>query len=210
MQKKVLVADDHGAIRNGLKNILQQQYPDLKFGECKNAQQTIKKLHDERWDLLILDIEMPGRNGFDVLKQIQSDHLKTPVLVFSFHSEDQVAVRAFRAGAAGYLAKDAEDLEIVSAVDQILAGKKYITNSVAQSLASQIGFPTDKEPHELLSDREYQILRLISSGKTVSEISHELSLSTSTISTYRARILEKMSMKTNAELTNYTIKKNLL
>lgn len=208
-RKKVLIADDHIAIRRGVKHILETKYQNLEFGEAVNSTETINKLQQGGWDILILDIEVPGRSGFEVLKQIKSDQIKTPVLVFSFHKEDQIAIRALKSGAAGYVSKDAADTELVDAIEQILSGKKYISPSVAQQLASQLDAPGE-DPHDRLSDREYQTLLLIASGKTVSEISNELSLSISTISTYRARILEKMGLKTNAELTSYAIRRNLV
>ncbi|HEY1025184.1 MAG TPA: response regulator transcription factor [Sphingobacteriaceae bacterium] len=210
MQKRILIADDHSAIRNGIKHILAGSYPSLEFGEATTAFEALQKLKDKHWDLLILDIEVPGRNGLEVLQQIKAERIKTPVLVFSFHREDQIAVRALKAGAAGYLSKDSADTELVNAIHQVLSGNKYISAAVAQQLVARLDNPDDKEPHEILSDREFQTLLLIASGKTVSEISEELSLSVSTISTYRGRILEKMSMRTNAELTSYVIRRNLI
>lgn len=210
MHKRVLIADDHFAIRRGVRHILETKFPNLEFGEAVNSAEALHKLKHATWDILILDIEVPGRSGFEVLKQIKLERIKTPVLVFSFHKEDQIAIRALKSGAAGYLSKDAADKELVDAIEQILAGKKYISVPVAQQLASQLDSPVDMDPHDALSDREYQTLLLIASGRTVSEISAELSLSISTISTYRARILEKMSMKTNAELTSYAIRRNLV
>jgi two-component system, NarL family, invasion response regulator UvrY len=209
-QKRVLIADDHFAIRRGVRHILEARFKNLEFGEAVNSAEALHKLKQAPWDILILDIEVPGRSGFEVLKQIKLERIKTPVLVFSFHKEDQVAIRALKSGAAGYLSKDAADSELVDALEQILAGKKYISVSVAQQLAAQLDTPLNQDPHDALSDREYQTLLLIASGKTVSEISAELSLSISTISTYRARILEKMRMKTNAELTSYAIRRNLV
>lgn len=208
--KRVLIADDHIAIRRGVRHILETSFKNLEFGEAVNSAEAMHKLKEGIWDILILDIEVPGRSGFEVLKQIKLDRIKTPVLVFSFHKEELVAIRALKSGAAGYLSKDAADTELVEAIEKILAGKKYISMSVAQQLASHLDSPIDSDPHEILSDREYQTLLLIASGKTVSEISAELSLSISTISTYRARILEKMNMKTNAELTSYAIRRNLV
>ncbi|HEY1007940.1 MAG TPA: response regulator transcription factor [Sphingobacteriaceae bacterium] len=208
--KRVLIADDHFAIRRGVRHILETKFQNLEFGEAVNSAEALHKLKLAPWDILILDIEVPGRSGFEVLKQIKSERIKTPVLVFSFHKEDQIAIRALKSGAAGYLSKDAADTELVDAIEQILAGKKYISVSVAQQLAAQLDSPMDQDPHDALSDREYQTLLLIASGRTVSEISAELSLSISTISTYRARILEKMGMKTNAELTSYAIRRNLV
>jgi DNA-binding NarL/FixJ family response regulator len=157
-----------------------------------------------------LDIDLPGRNGLDILTQIKAEKLKIPVLMFSFHSEEQIALRAMKLGAAGYLSKDAADLELVKAINQIIKGKKYISQSLSEKLLSLLDDKSNKEPHELLSDREYQTLLLIASGKTVSEIAGILCLSTPTISTYRARILEKMKMKNNAALTTYAITQKLV
>lgn len=207
--KKILIADDHFAIRSGLKHILQTRFPGFEFGESVRAADTLCQLRNEKWDLLILDIEIPGRNGIELMKEIHAERHKLPILIFSFHSEEQVAVRALRAGAAGYLAKDSAGEEIFVAIEQILSGRKYITPAVAQQLANHVGTPQNKEPHELLSDREFQILLLIGSGKTVSQISDQLCLSPSTVSTFRARILSKMDLKTNAELTSYVIRRQL-
>ena len=208
-QKRVLIADDHIAIRRGVKHILETRFRNLEFGEAVNSAEAMTKLKQGTWDILILDIEVPGRSGFEVLKQIKSERLRTPVLVFSFHKEDQIAIRALKSGAAGYVSKDAADTELVEAIEQILSGRKYVSPSVAQQLVNQLDSPGE-DPHDRLSDREYQTLLLIASGKTVSEISNQLSLSISTISTYRARILEKMGLKTNAELTSYAIRRNLV
>lgn len=159
---------------------------------------------------MILDVDMPGRNGLDVLKQLKDDGVKTPVLVFSMHPEELIAIRAIKLGAAGYLSKDTADDELVKAINHIMLGKKYITSSLAEQLATQIENPANKAPHELLSDREYQTLLLIAKGKTISKIAEELSLGIPTVSTYRSRILEKTGMKTSAELTTYAIRNNLV
>lgn len=208
--KKILVADDHPAIRNGVKLILKSELSDVEFGEASNAIEVFKLLREDKWDILILDIDMPGRNGLDVLKQLKDENNKTPVLIFSMHPEEQIAVRSIKSGAQGYLSKDSASEELGKAVQHILSGRKYITTSLAEQLAEQLENPSDKAPHELLSDREYQTLLLIASGKTVSQIAEELSLSVPTISTYRARILEKMNLKNNAELTRYAISNHLV
>ena len=210
MHKRVLIADDHFAIRSGLRHMLQTRFPRFEFGESVTADETMRKLKEVNWDLVILDVEIPGKNGIELLKEIHSEGGHSPVLVFSFHNEQQVAVRALRAGAAGYLAKDSAGEQIFVAIEQILGGKKYITPAVAQQLASHIATPSDKEPHELLSDREFEILLLIGSGKTVSQISEQLGLRSSTVSTFRARILKKMDLKTNAELTSYVVRRELI
>lgn len=208
--RKFLLADDHHIVRNGLRQIILTECSDAVFGEAENAAAVLKKIREDNWDLLILDMEMPGRNGLDVLKQLKDEKIITPVLIFSMHAEAEIAVRALRSGAAGYLNKQTVDTELCNAIRLILTGRKYITPQVAELLASEIENPTNKPPHQLLSDREYQTLLLIASGKTISIVADELALSVTTVSTYRARILEKMNMKTNAELTNYVLKNNLI
>lgn len=210
MAKKILIADDHSAIRIGVKQICTSEFPMVEFGEAINYSEVFQKLKETNWDILILDIDLPGRSGLDILKQIKADKVKVPVLMFSFHSEEQIALRALKTGAAGYLSKDVADLELIKAINQILQGKKYVSQSLSEKLLSLMGENSSKEPHELLSDREYQTLLLIASGKTVSEIADILFLSTPTISTYRARILEKMKLKNNAELTTYAITQKLV
>lgn len=207
---KILIADDHPAIRKGVRLILQAEHPGAEFGEASNASEVFRLLREKRWDILIMDMDMPGRNGLDALKQIKEEKIDIKTLIFSMHPEGQVAVRALKAGAQGYLGKDAPDGELARAVQTLLAGKRYITPEVAEQMAAQLENPGDKAPHELLSDREYQTLLLFASGKTVSQIAEELSLSVPTISTYRARILEKMGMKNNAELTSYAVRNKLV
>ncbi len=208
--KKILIADDHCAIRNGVKLILLNELEDVEFGEAVNASEVLKKMNEKTWDLIILDMDMPGRNGLEVLKQMKAEKCAIPVLMFSMHQEAQFALRALKGGAKGYLCKDSAEEELVKAMQIIFSGKKYITPSVAELLASQLEYPDEKAPHELLSDREYQTLLLIAKGKAVSQIADELSLSVATISTFRARILEKMGMANNAELTHYAIKIDLV
>jgi len=210
MPNSILVADDHSAIRIGVKQICANEFPGMRFGEAVNYAEVFQQLKNEQWDILILDIDLPGRNGLDILKQIKADKIRTPVLMFSFHSEEQIAVRALKLGAAGYLSKDAADLELVKAVRRVIDGKKYVSPALSEKLLDLLDDTSDKEPHELLSDREYQTLLLIASGKTVSEIADSLCLSKPTVSTYRARILEKMRMKNNAELTTYAITQKLV
>lgn len=208
--KKILIADDHPSMRDGVKQILAKQFSEVEFGEASNAIEIFKKIKEKKWDAIILDMDMPGRNGLEVLKQIKDEGNKTPVLMFSMHPMEQVAVRAIKAGAMGYLSKDAASDELANAINIILTGRKYITPSLAEQLAAYIENPENKPPHELLSDREYQTLLLMAKGKTVTQIADELSLSTPTISTFRARILEKMNMKTSAELVSYAIRNNLV
>lgn len=208
--KRILIADDHFAIRIGIKHLLKNEFADVEFGEATNATDVFEKIKSSTWDVMILDINMPGGNGFEVLKQLRAERSAIPVLVFSMHREDIVALRALKAGASGYLSKDAADTELARAIHQLLAGRKYISHSVAELMVSQLDNPENKPPHELLSDREYQTLLLLASGKTVSQIADELSLGISTISTYRVRILEKMAIRNNAELTHYAIEHKLI
>lgn len=208
--KHILICDDHPAIRKGIKLILESEFSGTEVSEASSSSEVLKKIIEKKWDILILDVDMPGRNGLDVLKQLKDDGVKIPVLVFSMHPEELIAIRAIKLGAAGYLSKDTADDELVKAINHIMLGKKYITASLAEQLASQIENPSNKAPHELLSDREYQTLLLIAKGKTISQIAEELSLGVPTISTYRSRILEKTGMKTSAELTTYAIRNNLV
>jgi len=210
MSKKILICDDHPAMRSGMKMILSNEYSDVEFGEASSAAEGLKQLSQKNWDLLILDMDMPGRNGLDVLNQMKSDGCKTPVIIFSMHPEEIIALRCLKAGAYGYISKSSADTELLVAVRQVFIGKKYITPSLADLLVSQFENPENKPPHELLSDREYQVFILIAKGKTVSEIASELSLAAPTISTFRARILEKMNLRNNAELVNYAVKNGLV
>lgn len=208
--KKILLADDHPSIRNGVKQILTRELTEIEFGEATNSVEIFQKIKEKKWDILILDMDMPGRNGLEVLKQLKDEKTNIPVLMFSMHPEAQIAIRALKLGASGYLTKDSAATELPKAISLILNGKKYITPSLAEQLISQMENPQNKEPHELLSDREYETLLLIAKGKTVSEIAIELSLGAPTISTYRTRILEKMDLKNNAELISYAIRNNLV
>lgn len=207
---KILIADDHSIVRKGLRQILQAEFSEIQFGEAGNAVELMKLFHMSDWDMIILDINMPGRNGLEVLKQFKDENIKTPVLVLSMHSEEQIALRVIKTGASGYLSKDTADTELVNAVKQVLSGRKYITGDLAEQLAMQLENPQEAAPEEYLSDREYQTFILIGQGKTVSQIAEELSLSNSTVGTYRARILEKMNMNNNAELINYAVKRGLV
>ena len=210
MKEKILIADDHAAIRMGVKLICTAEFPSMQFGEAINYVDVFKKLGENAWDILILDIDMPGRNGIEILKRIKAEKLRVPVLMFSLHSEEQVALRALKIGAAGYLSKDAAGTELISAINKILGGKKYISKSLSEKLLDMLDDNATKEPHESLSEREYQTMMLIASGKTVSEIAELLFLSVPTVSTYRTRILEKMRLKNNAELTTYVITQKLI
>lgn len=208
--KNILICDDHPSIRKGIKLILEDEFSTAKIEEASSAAEVLKKIHAKTWDIVILDVDMPGRNGLDVLAQLKEEAIKIPVLIFSMHPEEQIALRALKLGASGYLSKSTADEELVKAIHHIMLGRKYITASLAEQMAMQMENPSDKALHELLSEREYQTLLLIAKGRTVSQIAEELSLSVPTISTYRSRILEKTGMKTNAELTTYGIRNNLV
>jgi len=210
MGKKILIADDHSAIRMGIKQICAGEFAAVQFGEATSYADVFQKLKDNDWDILILDIDLPGRNGLDILKDIRTDKMTIPVLVFSFHSEEQIAYRALKLGASGYLSKDAADTELVKAINRIFSGKKYVTQELSEKLLYMMDDNQAKEPHELLSEREYQTFILIASGKTVSEIAEDLFLSKPTVSTYRARILEKMHLKNNAEIMSYAMGQKLI
>jgi DNA-binding NarL/FixJ family response regulator len=207
---RILIADDHPIVRQGLKQILTEEPDVVVVGEAQNSQELLELVRKQDWDIVILDITMPGRGGIDVLKELKHERPKLPVLMLSVHPEDQYAVRALKAHASGYMTKDSAPEELVKAIRKILRGGKYISSTLAEKLAFDLETETEKPLHETLSDREHQVLLMIASGKTVSEIAKELSLSVKTIDTYRARILEKMKMKTNAELTHYAIKNKLV
>jgi two-component system invasion response regulator UvrY len=206
---KILIADDHTIFREGLKHIL-AEYPDLVVAdEASNGQDVIDKIWKNNYDMVLLDITMPGMTGLEVLKQLKNDRPKLPVLILSMHPEEQYAVRVLRAGASGYLTKESAPDELITAIRKISQGRKYITSSLAERLAVEVEADTKKPLHEILSDREYQVLRMIAEGKTVKNIANDLSLSIKTVSTYRTRIMEKMKMKTNAELMHYSMKHRL-
>ncbi len=207
---RILVADDHPLLRNGLKQVLNEQ-PDLEVsGEAEDSDQVLQRIDEEPWDVVVLDIAMPGRGGLDVLREIRRRRPELPVLVLSMHAEEQFAIRAIKAGASGYLSKSNASDEVVSAIRKVLTGKKYVSASLAETLANALESEKQGDPHESLSDREFQVMRSIASGRTVSQIAEEFSLSVKTVSTYRARVLEKMNMRTNSELTRYAIQKGLV
>ena len=207
---KILIADDHAIIRRGLREILLDEYPSAVIGDAADAEELVKKVFEDDWDLVISDLSMPGRSGLDALKQIKQSFPKLPVLIMSIYPEDQYAVRTFRAGASGYFNKNSIHEELFKAIETVRKGKKYISPTVAEKLAD--AFPSDQNstPHQSLSDREFEVFKLLASGKTVSEIATQLSLSANTVSTYRSRILEKMHMHTNNELMRYALEQKLL
>ena len=210
---RILVADDHGIVHRGLRQIVAEQ-PDMTVaGEARTGQEALALAQAKRFDAVVLDISMPGRGGLDVLKELKHLHPRLPVLVLSMHPEEQYAIRALRLGASGYMTKESAPEELIGAIRRIVAGGRYVSASLAETLAGglmQTDRLHDRPPHEALSDREYLVMRLIASGKTATEIADELALSIKTISTYRARILEKMGMKNNAELMLYALRSRLV
>jgi len=208
---KVLIVDDHAIVRRGLKELLTDE-PDISVFEAGDAELASELIRKDRWDLIVLDLDLPGKSGLQLLDEVKRDSRSIPVLVLSVHSEEQFAVRTLRAGAAGFMSKDAAAEDLVAAIRRILAGGKHISQTVAELLVARASPDSDAftSPHEKLSDREFQILRLFGSGKTVTGIARELSISIPTVSTYRARILEKLQMKTTAELIRYAIQNRLV
>ncbi len=207
---KILIADDHSVVRAGLRQIL-SGVPDMTIvDEAGSAYEAIDKIRKNDYSVIVLDISMPGKSGLDALKEIKNEYPSLHVLMLSMYPEDQYAIRVLRSGASGYMTKDSAPEELVTAIRTVAAGRKYVSPPLAEKLAINLDEDTKKEPHEILSDREYQVLCMIASGKTASEIAEQLSLSVKTISTYRSRILEKMKLKNNAELTNYAIKNSLI
>lgn len=208
---RVLIADDHAIVREGLKQIIADSTQFMVAGEAENGLQAIQQARSGAFDIILLDISMPDRSGIEVLKQLKAELPALPVLILTMHREDQYAIRALKAGASGYLNKQSAPAELVNALQEVAAGRKYITAALAQELANQVGsnVSSDKPPHETLSDREYQTLVMIASGKTVGEIAGELTLSVKTISMYRSRLLQKLKLRHNAELTHYAIRHRL-
>lgn len=207
---KLLIADDFPLFRRGVKELLADGLGAVTVGECGNAHELLELVRRKKWDVVIMDITMPGTTGTEALKQLKAECPKLPVLVLSMHPEDQYAVRMFKAGADGYLSKASAPEELVEAVKKVLGGGQYVSPSLAEKLALTVKAGTGNVPHEHLSDREYEVMCLIASGKTVSEIAETMHLGVTTISTYRGRILEKMNMKNNAELTRYAVQHGLV
>ena len=208
--KKILIIDDHEIVRDGLKKIVNEQSENITFGEASTAPEALRLVAEQDWDIVILDLSLGGRNGLEVLKELKQIRPGLPVLILSMHSEEQYARRAFKAGAAGYITKDSPRAELLNAINKVAEGRKYVSGALAEELVIDLERGSDRPPHETLSDREFEVMRLIASGKTVGEIAVLLSLSDNTISTYRARLLEKMKMRTNAELTHYAILNGLV
>lgn len=207
---RVLVADDHEVVRKGLMKVLAETLQPIKVDEARDGLEAVGKAWKGEYDLVVLDLKMPGKSGLDALKEIKQHRPKLPVVILSMHPEEQFAIRAMRAGASGYLTKESAGDELVLAIRKALKGEKYISSSLAEILAGQLDSDPDKPPHETLSDREYQVMLLIASGKPVGAIAKELKLSVKTVSSYRANILLKTRMKNNAEITHYAIQNKLV
>jgi len=207
---RVLIADDHAILRRGLQEILVRELEGAVCGEAKDATEALARIQEGGWDLVILDIAMPGRSGLDVLRDVKASWPKLPILVLSMHPEEQYGKRLLRAGAAGYLNKESAPEELIKAVRKVLAGGRYVSAALAEKLASDLSQDSGRPVHEALSDREFEVLRMIGVGKTVSQIAEDLHLGVTTVSTYRARILEKMNMTTTAELMHYAMHNHLI
>lgn len=207
--KRILIVDDHAVVRDGVRRIIDQG-GSIAFGEAGSTQEALGMVRDQEWDAVVLDLSLGGRNGLEVLEGIKRIRPRLPVLILSMHSEEQYARRAFKGGAAGYITKDSPRTELVKAVEKIVQGGKYVSSALAEKLVVDLQRGTDRPLHEDLSNREFEVMGLIASGKTVGEIADVLSLSDKTISTYRARVLAKMRMKTNAELTHYAIQNGVV
>ena len=207
---KILIADDHPIVRQGFKQVLSETADLVVADEAGNGQEVLALVARKEYDVILLDISMPGKNGLEVLKELRITNTKIPVLILSIYPEEQYAIRALKAGASGYLTKASAPEELISAIRKVSRGGKYISSSLAEKIAYELDGDAEKAPHDTLSDREYQILLMIASGKTVSDIADEMCLSVKTVSTYRSRILDKMKMKNNAEMTTYAIRNKLV
>ena len=205
---RILIVDDHAVLREGLKRILASEFSNARFGEAANTTEALAQLWANAWELVLLDVSMRGRSGLDVLKEIRASSCKVPVLVLSAHPEEQYALRALKAGAAGYLTKESVPQELCRAVRKVSSGGKYITPTLAEQLAAEVQ-SSDRPAHEELSNREYQVMLMIAAGKVPKEIGDELSLSAKTVGTYRTRVLDKMKLKNNAEIMRYVVDRGL-
>ena len=202
---KILIADDHAFVRKGIRQIITEEFSDASISEASNSAELLEKLRAETFSVVISDLSMPGKNTLEVLKDLKAEEIKTPVIILSMHPEDQYALRVLKAGGSGYLTKESAPEELVKAIRMVLAGKRYISPSVAEQLLIHIDDSSEVALHQKLSDREFTVFKLIATGKTVSEIADMLFLSVPTISTYRTRILEKIGLRINAEITRYAI-----
>jgi DNA-binding NarL/FixJ family response regulator len=207
---RFLIVDDHAIVRRGLRELLSDEFRGAAFGEASDARQALEQLRENKWDVALLDIALPGKSGLDLLKELKAEWPELPVLVLSAHPEDQFAVRVLKAGAGGYMTKESAPEELAKAIRKILAGGRYVSPALAEKLALRVTKDLTRTPHETLSDREYEVMSRIASGRTVTEIAEELSLSPKTISTYRARVLEKLGVKNSAEIVLYAIQNGLV
>ena len=207
---RILVCDDHPIVRRGLREILEQAGAPVTVGEAASAAEGLALARKQSWDTVVLDITMPGRSGLELLKELKSERPRVPVLVLSVHPAEQYAVRVLRAGASGYLTKESAPEELLTAIRHIVRGGRYISPSVGETLADDLGRPADQLPHHGLSDREFEIMRRLASGKRVSEIADQLHLSVKTVSTYRARVLRKLNLRTTADIMRYALKHGLV
>jgi DNA-binding NarL/FixJ family response regulator len=207
---RILIADDHAVVRRGLREILVEAFPGACFAEASNGEEALAQMRKSCFSVLVLDVTMPGRSGLDVLRDVKRNNPRLAVIMLSVQPEDQYAMRCLRAGAAAYINKDSAPNELVRAVKKVLAGGHYISEGLAERLVATIKMPSDKAPHERLSDREHEVMRLLATGTSLTEIGNLLHVSTKTVSSYRARILEKMQMKTNADLTRYALERRLI
>ena len=205
----ILIVDDHAIVRQGLRQILMESDSTIFVKEADCGSDAIRQVREGEWNVVVLDISLPDRNGIDILKQIKKEYPKIPVLMLSMHEEGLYAIRALKAGASGYITKQSAPAELMAAIHQVARGRKYLTATLAEAMADSLGTDYERPPHETLSDREYQTLCLIASGKGLTDVAEEMRLSVKTVSVYRARLLEKMKLKNNAELTHYAIKNGL-
>jgi DNA-binding NarL/FixJ family response regulator len=205
----ILIVDDHAIVRQGLRQILLESDSTIFIKEADCGSEAIRQVRAGEWNVVVLDISLPDRNGIDILKQIKKEYPKIPVLMLSMHEEGLYAIRALKAGASGYITKQSAPAELMAAIHQVARGRKYLTATLAEAMADSLGADYERPPHETLSDREYQTLCLIASGKGLTDVAEEMRLSVKTVSVYRARLLEKMKLKNNAELTHYAIKNGL-
>ena len=207
---RILICDDHPIVRRGLREILEQAGAPVTVGEAASAAEGLALARKQSWDTVVLDITMPGRSGLELLKELKSERPRVPVLVLSVHPAEQYAVRVLRAGASGYLTKESAPEELLTAIRHIVRGGRYISPSVGETLADDLGRPAEQLPHHGLSDREFEIMRRLAAGKRVSEIADQLHLSVKTVSTYRARVLRKLNLRTTADIMRYALKHGLV
>jgi DNA-binding NarL/FixJ family response regulator len=207
---RILIADDHFVVRHGLERILRKEFPSALIEDVADGEDMVKRVMEAEWDLVISDLSMPGRNGLDALRQIKEHYPRLPILILSVHPEEHYAIRVLKAGASGYLSKEMAPEELINAVHRVLLGRKYITPTIAEKLTERMSGDDDQLPHEQLSDREFEVLKYLAAGKSLTDIGVMLSISPTTVGTYRSRILAKMNMKTNADLTRYAVAHNLL